>query len=159
MHIWTVSCALLYLQVRSLLVNPSATCASSTPTTTCSVWHSPPRLPPPGSTVRTLTPRTAGAGWVPHWASPWAAAAAAPVWLGWLRAASGWDRLHRRRANRHLSLTSGTSSLGKGQAQRQWYDEEREEDAREGKERACMCEVKNPKSSCYIYRDMLIQRL
>lgn len=116
-------------QVTSLRVNPSATCVSSTPTTTCSAWPSPP--PSPGSTVRTpRTPRSAGARWARHWASPWAEAeaapaAAAPVWPGRPRAASGWDRRRRRRANPHRPPTSGTSSPGKGRARRRWYDEGR----------------------------------
>lgn len=116
-------------QVTSLRVNPSATCVSSTPTTTCSAWPSPP--PSPGSTVRTpRTPRSAGARWARRWASPWAEAeaapaAAAPVWPGRPRAASGWDRRRRRRANPHRPPTSGTSSPGKGRARRRWYDEGR----------------------------------
>lgn len=121
----TVSCS---LQVRSLLVNPSATCVSSTPTTTCSAYPSPPSLPrpcppPPGSTLRTRMPRTVEARvWAPRWASLWAR-----VWAARPRTASGWGRRRRRRASRRRSLISGTSSPGKVRAQRRWYDEGRGE--------------------------------
>lgn len=129
------------LQVTSLQVNPSATCVSSTPTTTCSAWPSRPRLPPPDSTVRTTTPTTAGARLAPRWASPWAAAAvaAAPAWAAPRRAASGWDRRRRRRANRHRPRISGTSSPGKGRARRRWYDEKRRNIKGKG-----VWEVRNP---------------
>lgn len=118
----------LILQVTSLRVNPSATCVSSTPITTCSAWHSPPR--PPDFRVRTPAPSTVGGLWAPRLASPWAgaAAAAAPAWVAPLRTASGWDRRRRRRPNSRQQLISGTSSPGKGPVQRQWYDKGREEE-------------------------------
>lgn len=142
------------LQVRSLQVNPSATCVSSTPTTTCSAWPSPPRPPPPDSTVKTPTARTAGARWALRWASAWAASAAAPAWAAPPRAASGWGRRRRRRASRRRPLISGTSSPGKGRARRRWYDEGREEEEHEGKECVwgffcffLLSEIKNPQKN------------